>query len=53
MTWHSAPIEVPNAADGVEAGLRDVLVDGDTLLVLMNVTNRVDSVPVLVEVPLA
>lgn len=53
VTWHSAPIEVPNAADGVEAGLRDVLVDGDTLLVLMNVTNRVDSVPVLVEVPLA
>ena len=52
-SWDAAPIAVPNAADGVEAGINDVLVDGDTLHVLMNVTNRLDSVPVVVEVPLA
>lgn len=51
-SWTSTPVAVPNAADGVEAGIRDVLAEGDTLHVLMNVTNRLDSVPVVVEVPL-
>lgn len=51
-SWTSTPLAVPNAADGVEADVRDVLVDGDTLHVLMGVTNRLDSVPVVVEMPL-
>lgn len=53
VAWTAEPVTVPNAADGVEAGVQTALIEGDTLHLLMYVTNRLDSVPVIVDVPLA
>lgn len=51
MEWEQ--IGVPNATDGVEACPDHLVVEGDTLHVLLTVANRVDAVTVIVDVPLA
>lgn len=52
-TWQAQDIAVPNAADGVEAYPDHLVIEGDTLHVLLTVANRVDAVTVIVDVPLA
>lgn len=53
VAWQRWPVELAPATDGRETSVTDTAVLGDRLLILGRVTNRLDSVPVLTEVPLA
>lgn len=53
LTWTSQPISIPNATVGVEVAVRDMQVEADELILLVSVTNRLDSVTILARHPLA
>lgn len=53
VAWQSQPLTLTPPAEGRESSVTDIAVVGDALVVLGWVTNRLDSVPVLVQVPLA
>lgn len=50
--WASEQIDAPGAVEGTESVPRDILIDGDTLVVLMKVRNRLEASTIVVEVPL-